>query len=149
MKVMNSAYLDANFLVYYFVSKEPSNKKNAQIIMAKLLKEQHKLYVSPLVLDELWMSVRKELGSLPVFDNKVQESIKNISQDVLDVAFLIDTQAKKRCVWNAFFNTSEYELRPRDAFHLAIKNQNKIDFIVTNDKNFKKYEEKGGRVIWV
>lgn len=146
---MRSAYLDSNFVVYYFFSKEPSLKKRAQVIMAQLLTRGVALHVSPLTLDEAWYTVRKETGAVPINDWRVQQAIRALTQSILDIAVVIDTDADFECIWDAFANTTRYELKPRDAFHIAIMRHHDINCIVTGDKKFEKYEQVGGQVVWV
>lgn len=66
MKITEGAdiYLDANFLVAYFIPIRNGDRINqkAKIAMAKMLSKNCTLYLSPLVFDEFWNGIKKEAG---------------------------------------------------------------------------------------
>ncbi len=59
-------YLDANFLMTYFISakkeKDKIYNKKAQKIFAYLMMKKCDICLSPLVFDEFWNGVKKEAG---------------------------------------------------------------------------------------
>ena len=54
-------YLDANFLIAYFIN-DHDDHKNSIKLLAYLLIKQDTLHFSPLTLDELMMGIHRELN---------------------------------------------------------------------------------------
>ena len=146
-------YLDANFLVYWWVCKKPELKKRAQILFAQLRANQFILALSPLTFDESWNAIRKELNvKLSCYDPRVFEQIQNLTSFILSTSFFQMVQFKNlhSGIKEALNNIKQFQLRPRDAFHLAIMKDNNIHKMVTNDPKFISQQSKMEiRVIWV
>lgn len=58
-------YLDANFLIAYFIN-DHGDHKNSIKLLAYLLIKQDTLHFSPLTLDELMMGLHKELNKAKI-----------------------------------------------------------------------------------
>lgn len=137
-----TVYLDANFLIYWSVSKKPELKKRARVLIAKFLIQKSVLALSTLTFDEAWNGIRKELAfsskSLSHFHPTVYSQIEVITNKILDhPSFkIIQFQNLEDGVRKALENIKKYQLKPRDSFHLAIAKDNGITKIVTDDKDF-------------
>lgn len=139
---MKKAYLDANFLVCLFI---PNNQYQAPAmqLFAQLRTNKYKLYISPLALDELWWAVyeeKKKVGQIQqgiqeVFQEIKQswEAIKNFSNAI---KILQIKRPIKEGVEKALDFIDNYNLKPRDAFHLATADSQDIKEFVTNDSDF-------------
>lgn len=144
-------YLDANFLVYWLVSKTQELKKRARILLASLLAQKASLALSPLSFDEAWEGIRKELSKtssqrLSHFHPDVYSSLEEITDKILDHSSfeVIQLQDCPKGVKTALDNIKEFQLRPRDAFHLSMMRDNNISKIVTSDEKFIKQQESMG-----
>lgn len=142
MNIDNQAvYLDANFLIYWFISKEPELKKQARLILANLLADRKKIYASALVFDEAWLGIRKEYNEqksvkLSCSDDLVFTKLKNFTNLILPKLNLIQLANVHNGIIEALDYIKTFGLRPRDAFHLATMKHNNIAIIVTNDSDF-------------
>ena len=139
-------YLDANFFVYWFISKEPKLKKRARLLLVKLLVSKKEIYSSALAFDEAWNSIKKEYNnqknvSLSCSDVVVFKEIEKFTNLILPKLNLIQFTDVRNGVIEAMNYIKSFELRPRDAFHLVIMRHNNIAIIVTNDEHFIKNQQ--------
>jgi predicted nucleic acid-binding protein len=141
-------YIDANFLIAYFVN-DHGDHKNSKKLLAYFLIKQDILNFSPLTLDELMMGVYKEL-------NKAKNKIgKNRGLSVADFypelkvaleLLLNNSQFRLRQFENnlnnscilALENIKNFTLRPRDAFHVSYMQDWSINKIISRDSDFDK-----------
>ena len=119
-------YLDANFLVFAFIGTGEKGE-NAKAILAGILEGRHRAFTSPLAFDEAMWALIKERRSqvmekmfLSIF------SIKNLT--VLPVSPETPLSAAEIMKGG--------KLKPRDAFHLAIMKENRIQNIASDDGGF-------------
>jgi len=121
-------FLDASFLVYLNIDVAEAEKIDE--LFKSLLKED--LYTDVLVLDEvIYISKRK-------YGVPYDETIKLLDDVILPIR--IDEYLKAR------ENILKYNLKPSDTIHLAVIENNGIQAIVTEDKDFQRVPIK---VIWV
>ena len=118
-------YLDANFFVLCNFDTG-SRGETARKIQQEII-EKGRAFTSSLALDEvMWVLIKNGKKSL------VRETIEDIfatqNLSVLDV-----TGSSALDALDQFEN---YDLKPRDAFHVAIMKSNKISEIVSDDKDF-------------
>lgn len=134
-------YLDANFLIAYFVPGH-SDYQGAVRLFARLLSRKNKLYISPLAVDETWhgmvRQMKTQIGSTQphaAFYSQLKTVLDQIlaSDDIEIVQFENDLEEG---IKQALENLHRYTLKPRDAFHLAIMMDLDIKFIATNDPSF-------------
>lgn len=134
-----TVYLDANFLVYCLVSKTPKLKRQARILLAKLLAKKAALALSPLTFDEAWEGIRKTIDiTFSHFSDEIYLRLEEVTDQILSHPSFKVIQLKNapKGVENALENIRKFCLRPRDAFHLAIIRSNDISVMVTSDKKF-------------
>lgn len=138
---MNKIYLDSNFLVDYFVRKEPELKKRARILLAKLLKQFDILFYSPLTIDEFWKGIKMEIAynkQMSYSNDYIFSQLEVFTKKILAYEKMeaIQFQNLKNSIKIALFILKEFSLLPRDAFHLAIMRDNDITAMVSRDKKF-------------
>jgi len=140
-------YLDANFLVYWSVSKKPELKKRARVLFTKLRIQKSILALSPLTFDEAWNGIRKEVNAQKAcYEPLIFAQIQNFSNKILNKTFIriIQLQSIQPGILQALDNMKQFELRPRDSFHLAIMRDNGISRIVSSDPKFINQQSKMG-----
>jgi predicted nucleic acid-binding protein len=153
---MNKAYLDPNFLASLFIPGHEFQQK-AMVLFATLRTQKYNLYISSLVLDELWLAIYKDLnqqGKIKRGPIDMYEDIKKSWEAIKKYAFIKLIQTKKPIgagVENAIRYLKKHNLRPRDSFHLAIAESHKICEIITYDSDFtdiqKKVSQSGFKII--
>lgn len=153
--------------------KQPDLKKRAYILFAKLLACECGIAASALTFDETWLGIRRELGPKKIYNrlrffiNKLFERIgvRLINYGASEFSYreicndlnnFTDKLTKKDNFCIVQFNNPadgviraleylrDYNLKPRDSFHLAIMKDNKISFFVSNDKHFNEIKERSG-----
>ena len=141
MPNVDKIYLDANFLVAYFVNNH-SDHNASKILFFNLLKQNSSLYISTLGLDEAWFKIweasqpnttnRKPFKDFYSIFKGVLTQLQNLSTMNI-IQFENDFH---RVVENSIENIGNFSLRPRDAFHLAYMQDLGINQIITKDKKF-------------
>ena len=134
-------YLDANFLIYWFISKKPELRKRARCLLAEFLVGKNELCCSALTFDEAWYGIRKEYNQqncseLSCNKNPLFEKLENFTKTISLKVNVIQFGDVKKGIFEALNNVKKFGLRPRDAFHLAIMRDNDLDIIVTDDNDF-------------
>jgi len=119
-------FLDTNLLVY-LLTKTPENERRIVEFYVELI-ENHDLYTNPLVFDETIHVAKKKYGvpyelSIEFIDEKVLPYVEVLPLTVFDylTARLIITK---------------YSLRPSDALHVAVIENNGLQAIVSEDEDF-------------
>lgn len=136
-------YLDANFLVDWFIRKQPTLKKRARVLLARLLAQFDTLAFSPLTVDESWKGIKEEIDServYPYSKDLIFAKLENFTEKVLthSKTEIVQLQDPHEGVRYALNFLKQFSLEPRDAFHLAIMKDNGIIFMVTRDNKFIK-----------
>ena len=137
-KVTNNCYLDANVLVYYKNEDSPFFEK-AKKLIEELLKQDSRLFVSPLVLDEFLFQFQILLRNKRVKRNKLFTLLDKALRDILDLPnlFIVNPPSTKKNQLKILSFMNEFGLRPRDSYHLLTMLENNIHFFVTFDNDFK------------
>jgi len=131
---MNKVYLDSNILVAYQIENHPFYLK-AKKLIEKLIKKQFTFCLSPLALDEYLYIILKYFKARYFSDfNQILSSLKNIS--LLSPQY-VNINWSKKTMFEVFLLIKKYRLRPRDAFHLKIIQEEKIDYLASFDDDFK------------
>ena len=138
-------YLDANFLIAYFV---PGHKfySGARRLMFSFIKEKRPLLISCLALDETFYKTKVAMEALA--PNKARRSFTEFAPlfsrvlDELDkipqITIIQFRKKPKISIREVLFNIQAYNLKPRDAFHFAHMKDYSTNRIVTNDQDFAK-----------
>ena len=127
-------FLDASFLVYLNIDIAEAEKIDN--LFKSLLKEE--LYTDVLVLDEvIYISKRK-------YGVPYKETINFIDDIVLPTVEILPIGLEEYL--KAKENILKYNLKPSDAIHLAVIENNGLQAIVTEDRDFQRVPVK---VIWI
>ncbi|MGQ4915875.1 MAG: type II toxin-antitoxin system VapC family toxin [Candidatus Asgardarchaeia archaeon] len=121
-------FIDASLLIYLNIPLPDSEASIIENFYKELLSEE--LYTDILVLDETIYISRKKY-SVPQKD-----TIEYIDRAVIpyvDILPLTDQEYEKAKMF-----IIRYNLKPSDAFHLAVISNYKINFIATEDSDFDK-----------
>jgi len=127
-------FLDASFLVYLNVDIVEAEKIDD--LFESLLKED--LYTDVLVLDEVIYISKRKYG-IPY-----EETIRFIDDIILPIVEILPIGLEEYL--KAKENILKYNLKPSDAIHLAVIENNGLQAIVTEDKDFQRVPIK---VIWI
>jgi len=139
-------YLDSNFLIAYFVRNHDDHNSSRKL-MFKLFEKNKKLFISCLSLDETLYKVKETLEiQIPKNRRKPFKDFYGefmlIVDSILNNPHIKIVQFEKdlnQGVKNVIENIKNYNLGPRDAFHLALMQDLEIGDIVTkNKKDFEK-----------
>lgn len=133
--LIKACYLDANVLIYFKNKDSPFYSKTLMLI-EYLVKNGYQLFISSLVVDEFLYGFKFHL------ENKKQDvfrSLKKASSEILDLPNLelINPPSDKNFQLRVVEMMKDYNLFPRDAYHLLLMIENKIKFFATFDNDFK------------
>ncbi len=126
-------FLDASFLIYLNVYTQDNRIER---LFAKLISEE--LYTDVLVIDELLYISKKKYG-VPY-----DETIRFVDDVILPVVDVLPIGLNDYL--KARENILKYNLKPSDAIHLAVIENNGLQAIVTEDRDFRRIPIK---VIWI
>ena len=134
-------YFDANFLIYWFISKKPELKKRARVLFAEFLRNKDNLYSSTLAFDEAWWGIKNEYNqqnnvNLSCCDDMVFSELKKFTNAILPKLKIAQFTNANNGIVAAMNHIKNFKSDPRDAFHLAIVEDNNIEVLVTDDKHF-------------
>lgn len=146
--ISNKYYLDSNFLIAYLIKGHDLHKR-ARLKFIDLAEKNGLLFLSPLVIDETWYKTKYILEKKENIGEKSFKDYYDNFKDVMDLIeeknFIKIVQLKENLLegcLKALNIIKEYNLRPHDAFHLAIMRDNDIFNIVTLDSDFSKETNK-------
>ena len=119
-------FLDANLFVY-LLTKTPGEDRKIVEFYAELV-ENHSLYTSPLVLDETIHVAKRKYRvpyrtSIEFIDEKILPYVEVLPLTVFDYLTAREIILK-------------YKLRPSDALHIAVIQNNGLQAIVSEDEDF-------------
>lgn len=139
-------YLDANVLIAH-QAKGHKYYSQAKKLIEKLWKGKTLFYISSLTVDEflygISVGLRVKAGDLPYsqFTPQLGSVLKNILS--WENVHLVSFENTVENLHGVLKNITEYNLRPRDAFHLRIMEQVKITNLATFDHDFDAVQEAG------
>ena len=137
-----TCYLDSNALVYL---KDISAEQHGECVsvITNLITEGYNLYISPLGIDEflyvVYFTLRKNKSKAVI------KELKNALSSILSLPMLtiINPPLEKSSQVKAIEYMERFSLRPRDAYHLLIMKQHKINNFLTFDSDFDKVFNSG------
>ncbi|MDO8570361.1 MAG: type II toxin-antitoxin system VapC family toxin [Candidatus Daviesbacteria bacterium] len=133
---MKICYLDANLLVYYGNRNSPFHFRSRSIIK-KLILENWQLRISSLILDEYEHAIIRLSGSIKAEVIKdLRGGLKKISK--IPMLELVNPPLRIKEHFKILKFIEKFGLKPRDAYHLFIMKENKIQFMATFDNDFEK-----------
>ena len=123
---MTPAYLDANFFILYNFD-QTSRGETARRIHEKILGGSMRAVTSALALDEvMWVIIK----------NKRSEVLRETIEDIFAMQNLTVKDVYSSTPLDALYYINEYDLKPRDAFHIAIMKASGISEIISDDHDF-------------
>lgn len=132
---MKRCYLDANLLLYFNNLDSPFHHQ-ADSVLAKLVDNDWQLFLSPLVLDEYFHNTLRFTKLSKVEASKVLKKSFNKIIKLPNISLVNPSQDLKTQV-KVLNIMGRYSLRARDAYHLFIMKENKIEYFATFDNDFK------------
>ena len=121
-------YLDANFFVFALLDKTKLGE-DARKIYQNVTDKKLKAATSSLTLDEImWVLIK----------NKRKHLLKDAISDIYRTQNLTILPVSVSAPMNAVNEIFEYDLNPRDAFHVAVMREHNITTIISDDSDFKK-----------
>ncbi len=123
-------YLDANFFVFALLDNTKLGE-NARALQQEIVEGKHSTVTSSLTLDEiLWVLVR----------NNRRELIEEAIDDIYHMPNLTVVATSAAAPKIAVKYMQKYNLKPRDAIHLAVMEELKIKEIISDDVDFDKVQ---------
>ena len=123
-------FIDTN--VFAFTLLEEKDARPALDVLDKIARGQIQAITSPLVLDELmWVLIK---------NNRVH-LLEMATQNIYKLPNLQILNLDSTAPLIALNYIKEYNLKPRDAMHCAFMQINKIDQIITDDKDFDRVKQ--------
>jgi predicted nucleic acid-binding protein len=140
MPNMNKCYLDSNLLVYFFNDQSAYHRQAVQVL-EQLLADNVQLCISGLVLDEALFILSKTAEmSDKVFDHKERLQLFKSLKQITSLSMVnIDNKLSKHRQVSSIM--AEYNLQPRDAYHLLHCWENDITVFASFDEDFSQWGE--------
>ena len=134
----NKVFLDSNILISLKFANH-SHAKKANLIIKKIIKQNKKIFISPLVLDEFIHSTKFLLQQQIESTEKVNKILQKITKDILYIPNLkiINPPTSKTQNLKILSYIKKFKLNPRDAYHLLTTTHNGIKYFATFDNDFK------------
>lgn len=121
-------YLDANFFIFALLDKTKRGK-NARNIQRKIVDGKEKAITSVLALDEImWVLIK----------NKKEHLLRKVIEDIYATPNLEVKSVPSSIPLKALDLIEKFDLKPRDAFHVAMMEEFGVEKIVSDDKDFDK-----------
>ena len=124
-------YLDANFFVF---SRYDTTAKgeNARDLLTEIIKGKKDALTTALTLDEVMWALIK---------NGHRKDVHEVIEEIYSVSHLVIREVPALLPLAAIDLMEQFNLRPRDAFHLAAMQLFGIKEIVSDDSDFDKIKE--------
>lgn len=136
MKKSKKCYLDSNILVSYKLKQSPHHI-NSIGLLETYMNKNFQFYISPLVLDEFLYSLIKssQLYKHSVDFNLLDKGLKDIlaipNLEIITPPIIKEDQLK------IIYYMRQFNLRPRDAYHLLTMLSNNVSYFATFDNDFE------------
>jgi uncharacterized protein len=118
-------YLDANFFI--LCNFDSGSRGNSAREIQRKISEGLKASTSVLALDEvMWVLIR----------NRKKEVLRETIEDIFALPNLSILDVAGPTALDALDHIENEDLKPRDAFHVAIMKSNKVNEIVSDDRDF-------------
>jgi uncharacterized protein len=118
-------YIDANVFIFSRLNTDEKGENSRKILST--VQSGRRAITSPLVLDEVIWVLRR---------NKYKGSIKDFLSELYAIENLEVVGVSSVIPIHAVQIMEEFQLRPRDAFHIAIMRETGTNEIVTDDADF-------------
>lgn len=123
-------YLDANFFIFALLDRT-NRGLEARKLQQKIVDGSEEAITSSLALDEImWVLIRGERKHL----------LRTVIEGIYSTPNLDVVQVSSTAPLLALDLIERYELKPRDALHLAVMRENRVESIVSDDADFDRIE---------
>jgi len=123
-------YLDASFFLFALLDNT-SKGQRARDIHRGIAKGKEQAAASPLAIEEI-MRVLVRADKRHLIRTAVEDIYSTPNLDILPIPPVIPLIS--------LGIMEQYDLKPRDAFHIALMKESRLTKIVTDDKDFDKVE---------
>lgn len=138
---MIKCYLDANVLLFLQDSQSPFYGQ-ARLAVEQLILKRAEIFTSSLALDEfLQGTLRFSHKSKQEMRGQLKKGLKRIFS--IPQFKLVNPPGDPKRHVKVVDIVAKYNLRPRDAYHLFIMQENKIRYLATFDNDFEAVFSKG------
>jgi len=136
---MNKCYLDSNVLVYWKDNNSPHQYKAIKLIKT-LRPDSFEIYISSLTLDEFLHASKFILKQSHISQETSYVLLNKALSSILALPHfkIINPSTDKNKNKRVLLYMKDYNLSPRDAYHLLIMKENGISEFATFDSDFKK-----------
>ena len=136
--LIKTCYLDANTLIYFKNEDSPFYSKISTLI-EYLVKDGYRLFISSLVIDEFLYGFKFLLGNKKIKKKNIFVSLNRALSEILALPNLelVNPPSEKNLQLKVVEMMKDYDLFPRDAYHLLMMIENKINFFATFDNDFE------------
>lgn len=137
-------YLDSNILLYY-IFESSEYFAATRDLMLSFLTDEATLYISPLTIDEFTY----QLDILSRINNKKRSDFYQLVEIFLSTIMslpnlkIVNLPTQESILFKFVDLMKNFNLKPRDAFHLLTMLENDIEYIATYDKDFNKVVKSG------
>jgi len=123
-------YLDANFFIFALLDNTERGTA-ARRIQKTIVEGKERAITSSLAIDEImWVLLR----------NRKQNLLRVAVEGIYLMPNLDVVSVSSTAPLMALDFLEKYNLKPRDALHIAVMRENKVERIVSDDKDFDKIE---------
>lgn len=132
---MSKYYLDSNILIYL---NDPDDIKHEAVKNLLFDISGNDFVISPLVIDEFLYSVKRYLRLRKYPQNRISAVLYDSLYRVLNLPNLSISNPPTRKIsqFEILSFMKEYNLNPRDSYHLLIALESGCDYLATFDKDF-------------
>lgn len=136
--LIKTCYLDANTLIYFKNEDSPFYSKTLSLI-EYLVDDNYHLFISSLAIDEFLYGFKFHLGNKKIKKKDIFISLNKALLEILALPNLelINPPTEKNLQLKVVEMMKEFNLFPRDAYHLLMMIENKIKFFATFDNDFE------------
>ena len=145
----NSVYIDSNLLVYSR-NRISTKYREAVALLGNLITQNVTLYISNLVIDEVWyallmgwhrartgqnLNFKRNPAIIQIYKYLIERATDKFL-NLPNIQIVSSPANKKQFIQNVREYLFSENLAPRDGFHLALTIENNISGFVTSDSDF-------------
>lgn len=141
---MLKCYLDSNVLIGFSYQESIFRKQSLDLIKS-LRPAKYSIYISPLIIDEFLHSFSFLLKQNSLSRNEILKLLQQSLSDIISFPniYLVNPASDKNKQMIVLDYMKKYSLKPRDAYHLLIMQEQNIQYFATFDTDFKKIFKSG------
>lgn len=135
---MLKCYLDSNVLIGYGYQESIFRDRSLNL-MKLLMPGKYSIYISPLAIDEFLHSFSFLLKQNGVTKKEILKLLHQSLSDIISFPniSLVNPPTDENKQFKVINYMKEYNLKPRDAYHLLIMKEQNIEYFATFDTDFR------------